>query len=419
MKIRELTLLNYRAFGETVLFKFSDRFTVIAGVNGKGKTALLDSLALLSSRFLPLVSPARHGYRKISPSDIHAAAPITQLAMKVNCAGIPLDYQITYTRKDRKITTTRIPTVVRNEVRYAYGDPRRADDAAPLAVYYTTDRAGYTLPRKLPIEVPRGQAAAYAGALVNRTVNFRDFMARYRNTILLENEQSRENPSFLGPRAIAAISQALSIFLGGFTNLRVQENPLRLVVDKGNVSLDLTQLSDGERSFLALVCDLGRRLVLANPALENPLRGAGIVMIDELELHLHPRWQLEVVEKLRETFPNIQFITTSHSPFIVQTAREGEVIKLDGELVIEPMGRTLEEVARLVMDVTNTERSPRHQRMLDTARKYLALVDETRSADAARQGEIQAELIKILAPFADNPAYTALLERRGFTEPAL
>ena len=89
-----------------------------------------------------------------------------------------------------------------------------------------------------------------------------------------------------------------------------------MLVDKHGVSLDLSQLSDGERSFLAMICDLGRRLAMANPdrqVLSDPLHGAGVVLIDELELHLHPKWQREVRQKLRKTFPNIQFIATTHS----------------------------------------------------------------------------------------------------------
>ena len=117
---------------------------------------------------------------------------------------------------------------------------------------------------------------------------------------------------------MTSISNAITTFLGGFENLRVQEEPLRLLVDKAGVALDLSQLSDGERSFLAMVCDLGRRLTLANPLLANPLHGSGVVLIDELELHLHPKWQREVTAKLRKTFPNIQFIATTHSPFVIQ-----------------------------------------------------------------------------------------------------
>jgi predicted ATP-binding protein involved in virulence len=417
MRIRELILRGYRVHDGPLPFRFADRFTVVAGINGRGKTALLDGLALLCSRFLPLVSPARSGYRTIAASEVNLGATSTELSMKVSCAGIPLEYELRYDRESRRISATKLPATVKRAVRNAYGDPTRADDAAPLAVYYSTDRAGYRLPRKLPAEVPRGQAAAYAGALFNRTVNFRDFMVRYRSATTLEREERRVSPTYLGDRAVASISQALTTFLGGFENLRVQDDPLRLLVDKAGVALDLTQLSDGERSFLALICDLGRRLALANPLLDNPLHGAGVVLIDELELHLHPKWQLDVVENLRATFPNIQFIATTHSPFILQTAREGEVINLDGDLAVEPAGRTIEEVTRLVMGVTNTERSPRHQHMLDTAHRYLTLVEEARVATPARRGQIQRELVSMMAPFSDNPAYTALLERRGLTEP--
>jgi predicted ATP-binding protein involved in virulence len=335
MRIRELTLRNYRAFAEPPPFSFGDRFTVIAGINGTGKTALLEGLALLCSRILPLISPARSGYRTISPSEVHLNATSVELAMKANCAGIPLEYKLTYTREDNKIVTSNLTAVVKRTVRNAYGDPTRSDDAAPLAVYYTTDRAGYRLPKKLPTEVPRGQAAAYTGALLNRTVNFKDFMARYRSAIVIGNEE-RDNPSFLGARAVSVISEALTTFLGGFENLRIEEEPLRLKVDKGGVPLDISQLSDGERSFLAIVCDLGRRLALANPKIENPLHGAGVVLIDELELHLHPKWQREVVEKLRTTFPNIQFIATTHSPQIIGELSRDEVRLLRPEGIVTP-----------------------------------------------------------------------------------
>src|ERR1700728_3030311 len=282
MRIRELTVNNFRGYAGLRTFGFSGLFTVVAGINGRGKTAMLDGLALLCSRFLPQVSASRGGYRNISPSEVHLDGPTADLAMKVNCAGIPLEYKLTYTSEPRRIKTTKFPAAVRREVRTAYGDPARADDAAPLAVYYTTDRAGYRLPRTLPVEVPLGQASAYIGALSGRIVNFRDFMARYRNAIVLQNEQHEANLSYIGDRAVAVLAQAVTTFLGGFEHLRVQETPLRLLVDKGGASLDLSQLSDGERSFLAMISDLSRRLALANPSLDNPLHGAGVVLIDEL-----------------------------------------------------------------------------------------------------------------------------------------
>ena len=409
MRIRELTLRNYRVYAEQPPFEFEDRFTVVAGINGRGKTALLEGLALLCSRLLPHVSAARSGYRTITPSEVHIGTMFAELGMKVNCAGIPIEYKLTYDKERREKETTKLPAAVKREVRKAYGDPTRADDAAPLAVYYTTDRAGYRLPKKLPTEVPRGQAAAYSGALFNRTVNFRDFMARYRSAVTVERTERKDNPNYLGDRAVAAISHALTTFLGGFENLRVQEEPLRLLVDKDGETLDLSQLSDGERSFLAMICDLGRRLALANPLLDNPLHGAGVVLIDELELHLHPKWQREVREKLRKTFPNIQFIATTHSPFVIQDLRPGELINLDFEESVEYADRSIEDIAENVMSIKLPQKSKRYHDMMDAAKEYFSLLRDT-SGDSTKLAAAEQRLNELSVPFSDDPAFQALLK---------
>lgn len=91
-------------------------------------------------------------------------------------------------------------------------------------------------------------------------------------------------------------------------------------VTNDNQDVSVEQVSDGQRVFLGLVADLARRMVMLNPLLGNPLAGRGIVLIDELELHLHPRWQQDIVSSLRTTFPNVQFIITTHSPVILSTA---------------------------------------------------------------------------------------------------
>ncbi len=410
MRIRELKLVNYRPFAESPDLIFGDRFTVIAGVNGRGKTAILDSIALLLSRLLPHISAARSGYRAIYERDIHLNSEMTKLAMKVNCVGIPFDYDLTFNRTDRKVVTKKLPSSLKQQVRNAYGDPNRSDDAAPLVVYYTTDRAGYRLPKQLPKEVPRGQAAAYAGALFNRTINFRDFMARYRATVELSEEQHNANVNYLGKSAMKAIAQALESFLGGFTNLRVQEDPLRMLIDKDGVTLDITQLSDGERAFLAVICDLVRRLTLANPLLPNPLTGAGVVLIDELELHLHPKWQREVADKLRKTFPNIQFIATTHSPFIVQSLRNDELILLDDKIIGDFENRGLEEVTTKVMGIEDPNVTPRYRDMLNTAKEYFQTLNEIPKAEHSKIATLKRKLTKLSHRYADNPAYQAFLE---------
>ena len=103
MRILELSLRNYRVYGERTSFEFADRFTVVAGINGRGKTALLEALALLcSSWFLPHVSSARSGYRTITPSDVHKGTMSAELGMKVNCAGIPIEYKVNYEKGRRE-----------------------------------------------------------------------------------------------------------------------------------------------------------------------------------------------------------------------------------------------------------------------------------------------------------------------------
>ena len=329
--------------------------------------------------------------------------------MKVNCAGIPLEYQLAYNKESRRIKPTKLSAAVKHEVKKAYGDPTRADDAAPLAVYYTTDRAGYRLPKKLPREVPRGQAAAYSGALLNRIVNYRDFMARYRSAVTVERMERVDNPMYLGDHAVAAIARALTTFLGGFENLRIQDKPLSLLVDKGGVALDLSQLSDGERSFLAMICDLGRRLALANPQLDDPLHGSGVVLIDELELHLHPKWQREVTEKLRNTFPNIQFIATTHSPFVIQALKPGELINLDPDEFREYADKSIEDIAENVMGVELPQKSERYRKMMHAAETYCRLLRAS-GGNAAELAAAEQRLNELSAPFSDDPAFQALLK---------
>ncbi|MEN7546974.1 AAA family ATPase [Rapidithrix thailandica] len=111
-----------------------------------------------------------------------------------------------------------------------------------------------------------------------------------------------------------------------YSNLRVEYNEgiPELKIDKqqnGHESeLNINQLSSGERNLLAIVGDIAIRLIQLNPKIENPLKmGQGIVLIDEIDLHLHPLWQRKVIPKLRSIFPEIQFVVTTHSPFVVQS----------------------------------------------------------------------------------------------------
>lgn len=148
----------------------------------------------------------------------------------------------------------------------------------------------------------------------------------------LNNYKEEKDPQLM------AVRSAINAFMGGFDNLRVKHHPrLQMLIDKNGKMLDVAQLSQGEKSMMALVGDIARRLAILNPALDNPLEGFGIVLIDEIDLHLHPKWQRAIVGNLNRTFPNCQFILTTHSPIIISESpgllcyslEEGGVRKLE------------------------------------------------------------------------------------------
>lgn len=135
-------------------------------------------------------------------------------------------------------------------------------------------------------------------------------------------------------RQLTAVRSAIYQFMPDMDNLRIRRKPrLHMTIDKKGKTLNVAQLSQGEKSLMALVGDIARRLAMLNPGLENPLTGDGIVLIDEVDLHLHPSWQRTLCSRLTDTFPNCQFVLTTHSPLVISDTKDLLVYTLDnGEL---------------------------------------------------------------------------------------
>lgn len=409
MILRTLELTNFRAF-PSQKFNFSDRVTVIAGVNGRGKSSVLDALSLLLSRLLPQVTPARGGYKYLQPKDIHHGRCSTKLELAVSFEQIPIDYTVDYDLTGGQRPTKLLPQVKR-AVRRIYGDPEHEGDAAPIAVHYTTDRAAYRLPKRLLLGISQDQRAAYHGALFNRQVDFRDFMSRLR--AWSRAVEYGEDASSSSQRTIEVINRAIGIFLPGFSDISVRSQPLQLLARKEGQEIDLVQMSDGERALFAMVIDLCRRLVLANPELPDPLQGSGVVLIDEIELHLHPTWQREILDKLRCTFSGIQFVVTTHSPFVIQSVRSGgELILLDAQPLDRLENKGIEEISRALMGVDRPDVGERYESMKAAARGYLEMLNEAALSPEEKLSQYRQRLAASIAPYADNPAFQAFLEMK-------
>lgn len=129
-------------------------------------------------------------------------------------------------------------------------------------------------------------------------------------------------------RRLETVRSTICSQLDGYTDFKVQRSPKAFVISKHNMKFDFKDLSDGEKAYLTLVSDIARKMAMCHPMLNNPLDGDGIVLIDEIDLHLHPTWQREVIGKLRNTFVNCQFILTTHSPHIVSSISPNDGDKL-------------------------------------------------------------------------------------------
>jgi predicted ATP-binding protein involved in virulence len=156
-------------------------------------------------------------------------------------------------------------------------------------------------------------------------------------------------------------------------------------VEKGGARLTVNQLSDGEKCLMALVGDLSRRLAIANPERKNPLEGEGIVLIDEIDLHLHPVWQRMVIPKLLSVFTNCQFLITTHSPHVITHVRPASLFLLSMtekglkmERAAASYGRTVERILADLMGVENT----RPKEVGEAFRETYNLIDRARLDDA-------------------------------------
>lgn len=328
MKLQEITLNNFKGCHD-VHVTFNDDFTVIIGVNGAGKSTILDAVSIVLSWLIARIRNAKGQGRYISEEEIYNgyhSGFITAKFDDIHSCTIPSKTKKGYT-KDVTIDLKDINQYcesIREQI-----TQNDAKTSIPVFVNYGVRRAVVDIPLRIRKSHIFGLFETYENSL-RGDANFRTFFEWYRNQEDIENEHIRENMGLFSKgqhitydKQLAAVRTAISRFMPGFSNIRISRNPTKMKIDKEGETLSMNQLSDGEKIYIALVGDLCRRLALANPTLDDPLHGEGIVLIDELDLHLHPQWQSEIATRLRETFPNIQFIVTTHSPLVItNTASE-------------------------------------------------------------------------------------------------
>ena len=352
LKLLALELWNFRGIGHLKL-DFTQRTTAFVGVNGVGKSAVLDALAIALSQLTWRINEQANKARPIAQDDIRLGAEFARVAVRVDFNGDKAQWALALNRSAK--------------LRKAAGDdPLRNSDLSevnalahrintdwtewtlhkglawnlPLAVFYDVNRAVLEVPMRVREKLVHHPSEVYGDALDHGGADFKRFFIWFRNCEDVENERRLDEPSFRDSD-LEAVRRALAVFTD-FRQLRIRRKPLlRMTVEKQGTELNVSQLSDGERNMLALVGDLSRRLAILNPGLDNPNEGSGVVLIDEIDLHLHPGWQRTVVAKLESTFPNCQFVVSTHSPQVLGELKPESVMLLRGGALLGHAERSL------------------------------------------------------------------------------
>ena len=393
MKLERVEIENYRAI-ERLDLALDPNLTVFHGDNGHGKTSVLSGIAVGLAgipRLLPDV--AGIGFLK---SDRRGLRPMRVTLTSTD--GIAWRRQVLGERG----------TTHRRELKDAMDAIVAADREGsdpldlPIVAFYDTDRA---VTQRAAVEAPdlrRSAGAAFsryaalAGALSTRT-SFREFFAWF---YAMENAELRAQRRAAPARskALHVVRQAITAMLPGVSEPRVELDPFRFVVSvrpdprdrfenlfEEAEELALDQLSGGYRIMLALAADLARRMAQGNPHLDDPLQAEAIVLIDEVDLHLHPSWQQRVLNDLRRTFPNTQFIVSTHSPQVLTTVKPRHVVHLareDGRIVAgSASGWTYgAEAGDVLSAVMGVDERPPGNEFVRLLNDYLRLVGADRGA---------------------------------------
>ncbi len=382
MKVNSLQINAFRGIKQLEL-AFSPRTTVFVGINGVGKTTILDCLAILLSSVMNKISGTEERLDK--ESDIYNGANETQNKIIVSMEGREITWTNITRKNGQNISLGQMESIVEKLQANLAENPKAG---IPLVVYYPVNRAVFDVDISLNItERPDyHQLTALERAISWKTIDFQSFFEWFRNREDIENETRLDRDPKYRDRQLEAVRQAIQSLMPGYTDLRVRRLPLRMTLTKIDHELIINQLSDGEKCLLALTGDLVRRLAIANPALANPLEGAAIVLIDEIDLHLHPQWQRAVIPKLEETFPGCQFIVSTHSPQVISEVQPQKVYFLRvtdegivANLVTEAYGKDTNFILECLM-----ETSERPAKIKAKIMQLFRLIDENK-LKAARE----------------------------------
>ena len=433
LKINKLYLDNYRCFKDFTI-DFHDQLTVLVATNGKGKTAILDAIAVAFGTFVNSTGLARGSvFNRSDVQKIKARETKTNemeevypLVLEAN--GV-INNEVTHwsreLHKPKGATTTKDTKSliqygqdIRNKVVH------KVDEIIPLISYYGTGRLWGL--KKITLNKKQHETSRLSGYIdcLDPLSSYKSFESWYVDICLAELELKIEeieknnldisNNEFTVIRK--SIQQAVNHIVEKNTGWKdiVYKKRAETIVAQNETfgELSLMQLSDGIRNMIGLVADIAYRAVKLNPHLENaPKQTPGIVLIDEVDMHLHPKWQQTVLTDLTKAFPNIQFIVTTHSPQVLSTVKKEQIRILGDNVVSTPSTHSFgEDSSVLLAELMNVSPLPPLE-IVEKRKEYQRLIED-REYESPRAKQLQKELIENYGENSEFIIQTEMLIRR-------
>lgn len=365
MKIRHLTIENFRAI-EQLDFDCSGNVNAFIGDNGAGKSTVLEAIALLYSWLNARLSSTRGKGRLLRKDDVRIGAEYCFLSIEAEHKGKIARWSLLRGEapadsREKQTDLKQLEPFVSHIREY------NEDDRYMFSIFGVNRNIASVAVDKKVYGKKEEKSAAIRYSFAN--TSWKPFFNWYYER---ENEENRMKARFnmqYHDESLDTIRECLKEVFPNYKNLRVEDRPIRFVITKDGKDINFERLSDGEKCYITLVLDIARRLSLLNDGTASILDGEQVVLIDEVDLHLHPAWQLMVISNLEQKFPRCQFFVTSHSSLVLSGLGEQDklvVLRDGGKLEFSdiPYGDNGDYILKRFFGL-NEVRNPKVQREID------------------------------------------------------
>jgi predicted ATP-binding protein involved in virulence len=422
MRIEKLRIKNFKCFDEKT-FEFTEQLTVLIGNNGSGKSSILDALAVSIGGYLEGIDEVTNRFieqDEIRRQSFNRQSMELQLPVEIETWGQHQGQKLNWTRTIEKADgrNTRIKTKKIKELAQKYQELVRKGDPSvklPILVYHGTGRLWAEHKAKVVFSKGGSRLEGYSDCMSPKSSS-KQFLSWYKTYFDAHQKFAHEEDQ----AAISAFNLAITTVVSNWADIAfdfVEDDLIGFYKDNDNKThyLPYRLLSDGFRNMIGMVADIAYRCIKLNPQLKEKaiLEAEGLVLIDEIDLHLHPTWQKRICDDLRKAFPKLQFVVSTHSPFIIQSLKANELIILDEGFANEkdPFRDSIEDIADKLMQVPDVERSQKFKQMEAVAAEYFNCIAEGQTEENNQKVlDLKQKLDNLQLEYSDDPAYVALMK---------